>query len=293
MTMPRCWVSQGLTIEDIFGEDLEISQQPERLQFWDVWENQYTRQYAIYADASYAFTDQWKLDIGVRESKIIYTFAEYIAGSQWFAPGSASYGQNKQPSFTPKASLNFQLDPNDLYYFTYARGFRSGGANAPIPEVACAEDFGNLGITGTPLTYNSDTTDSFEVGAKNNVANRLQLATSVYWIKWNAIQQFAYLPICGLGFVENLGQAVSKGSISQGDLLHNRQLDARTSPSATPRPTLHRGLKAYRRRRRRADRGVRRFHQRRQWPAGPALVRYPRARVSVRCVLEAGVHPRG
>lgn len=208
------WGLVGLTIPDVFG----IGNLTNPNASWYTWENQYTRQYAAYADVSYALTDQLKLDIGLRESEIGYSFDEYIAGSQWFGPGSPTYGYNKQPSFTPKANLNFQIDPNDLLYFTYAKGFRPGGANAPIPEAACAQDFKNLGLTGTPTTYNSDTTDSFEVGAKNTVGNRLQLATAVYWINWNAIQQFALLPICGIGFVDNLGQAVAKGVDFQGTL---------------------------------------------------------------------------
>ncbi len=109
------------------------------------------------------------------------------------------------------------MDPNNLLYATYAKGFRPGGANSPISYASCATDFTKLGISGTPLSYKSDTTQSFEVGAKDNIANRVQLATSVYYIKWNDIQQFALLPVCGIGFIANLGQAVSKGFDFQGD----------------------------------------------------------------------------
>ena len=179
-------------------------------------ENQYTRQYAAYGDASYAFTDQWKLDVGLRESLIMYSFDEYDAGAQLFGPPQAPMGYNKQPSFTPKASLNFQADPNNLYYFAYARGFRPGGADSPIPYAACQQDFTNLGVKSLPTTYGPDTTENFEVGAKNNIAGRVQLATSVFWINWDNIQQTAVLPICGLTGIFNLGTAVSKGADFQG-----------------------------------------------------------------------------
>ena len=36
-----------------------------------------------------------------------------------------------------------------------------------------------------PATYKSDSVKSFEVGAKNNFNNRVRLASSVYYIKWN------------------------------------------------------------------------------------------------------------
>jgi hypothetical protein len=109
------------------------------------------------------------------------------------------------------------MDPSNLLYFTYAKGFRAGGANSPISYNSCATDFQKLGISGTPINYKSDSTQSFEVGLKDNIANRVQLATSVYYIKWNDIQQFALLPVCGIGFIGNLGQAASKGFDIQGD----------------------------------------------------------------------------
>lgn len=215
---PQLFALYGLTILDVFGEPLETTNNPSaQVNSWDVWENQYTRQYAVFADGSYAFTDQWKLDVGLRESWIIYTFDESTSGSQEFGPSLFAYGYNKEPSFTPKASLNFQIDPNDLLYATYAKGFRAGGANSPISYASCATDFQHLGLTSTPLSYKSDTTQSYEIGAKNNIANRVQLASSIYYIQWNDIQQFALLPVCGIGFIANLGQAVSKGFDLQGD----------------------------------------------------------------------------
>ena len=44
-------------------------------------------------------------------------------------------------SFTPKASFSYQYDARNLYYATYAKGFRPGGANNPVPQAACAADF--------------------------------------------------------------------------------------------------------------------------------------------------------
>ena len=51
-------------------------------------------------------------------------------------------------------------------------------------------------ITGAPQTFSSDTVNSYEVGAKNNFNNRVRLASSVYYIKWNNIQQTVVPPVC-------------------------------------------------------------------------------------------------
>ena len=104
--------------------------------------------------------------------------------------------------------------PPYLYYTTYAKGFRPGGGNAPLPGYCNGQ--GGLDQTGypngAPLTYNSDTTQSFEVGSKNDVGGRFKIATSVYYIKWNNIQQNVYVAYnCGLQFTDNLGTAVAKG----------------------------------------------------------------------------------
>ncbi len=69
-----------------------------------------------------------------------------------------------------------------------------------------------------PDTYKSDNTKSFEIGSKNTFANRLRIATSVYYVKWNDIQQNVYVGSCGLQFTDNLGTAVAKGGDIQADL---------------------------------------------------------------------------
>ena len=62
--------------------------------------------------------------------------------------------------------------------------------------------------TGRRSTYKSDNTQNYEIGSKNAFGNWLKIATSVYYIKWNDIQQSLYVAgDCGLQFTDNLGQA--------------------------------------------------------------------------------------
>ena len=60
--------------------------------------------------------------------------------------------------------------------------------------------------------------NSYEVGAKNNFNNRVKLASSVYYIKWNNIQQTVVPPVCQISFIANLGQAAAKGVDFQADV---------------------------------------------------------------------------
>ncbi len=175
-------------------------------------------QYALFGEGTYSFTDQFKLTVGARYSKNKYSFDTYTGGPQLFAPPTFGSGSNSENAFTPKVSLQYQADQKNLYYFTWAKGFRPGGANNPLPPIACASDFVTLGIKESPTTYGSDTVSSFEVGAKNNINNVVRIATSIYYIKWNNIQQTVIPPVCQISFIANLGQAVAKGGDIQADV---------------------------------------------------------------------------
>ena len=176
------------------------------------------QQYAVFGEGTYSFTDQFKLTLGARYSKLKYSFNTLTGGPQLFLPTQSGSGNKNENSFTPKASFSFQADPRNLYYFTYAKGFRPGGANNPVPYAACAADFTNFGIPGAPATYSSDTVNSFEVGAKNNIDNRVKIASSIYYIRWNNIQQTVVPPICQISFIANLGEAVAKGADIQAEV---------------------------------------------------------------------------
>jgi outer membrane receptor protein involved in Fe transport len=169
------------------------------------------RQIAGFGEATYSFTDQWKLTAGGRFAKMQFDLQHYGNGleNSGLNTFSGSYQEN---TFTPKLSLSYQYDPHDLYYATYAKGFRPGGVNAPLPVGPC-------GVT--PSGFNSDTTQSYEIGSKNNFDNRARVATSIYYIKWNNIQQNVYDPGptggCGFQYTSNLGTAVAKGFDVQAD----------------------------------------------------------------------------
>jgi iron complex outermembrane receptor protein len=168
-------------------------------------------QYALFGEFTYAATEKLKLTAGARVSKNKYSFDTFTGGPQLFGPSTTGSGNNSENAFTPKLSIQYQADDKNMFYTTYAKGYRPGGANNPLPFAACSTDFMNFGIANSPTTYSSDTVDSYEIGAKNNFNNRLKISSSVYYINWNNIQQVVVPPICQISFITNLGKAVSKG----------------------------------------------------------------------------------
>jgi iron complex outermembrane recepter protein len=178
----------------------------------------FDRQIAAYGELSYAFTDWFRLTLGERIAHTKFSLTHYSDGLENFGPSAATATQSETPN-TPKVTLSFQVDPNDLYYATYAKGFRVGGGNAPLPPY-CDPDLATAGYpNGAPLTYKSDSTQSYEIGSKNLFGESLRVATSVYYIKWNSIQQSVYVAgACGLQFTDNLGTAVAWGGDLQAQL---------------------------------------------------------------------------
>jgi outer membrane receptor protein involved in Fe transport len=191
------------------------------------------KQIAWFGEGTYSFTDQWKATVGARYSLTKFSFNTLTCGPQLYLAPQTGSGDKKENSFTPKFSLSYQADPRNLYYFTYAKGFRPGGANNPVPAAACADDFTSFGIASAPQTFKSDTVNSFEVGAKNNIDNRFKIASSIYYIRWNNIQQTVVPPICQISFITNLGTAVAKGVDIQGDIALTDSFTAELSAGYT------------------------------------------------------------
>ena len=178
----------------------------------------FDRQIAGYGELSYAFTDWFRVTLGERVARTSFSLNHYADGLENFGPGPAQANERETPN-TPKVTFSFQVDPKDLFYATYAKGFRVGGGNAPLPPY-CDADLAAAGYpNGAPLTYKSDATQNYEIGSKNTFGQVLRIATSVYYIKWNAIQQNIYVAGgCGLQFTDNLGTAVAWGGDLQAEL---------------------------------------------------------------------------
>ncbi len=190
-------------------------------------------QYAAYGELSYALTDTLRATAGGRFARVKYSFDTVTGAAQLFGYDSWLSGNHSESVFTPKLGLAWQQDPNNLYYATYAKGFRPGGSNNPVPQAACAGDFATFGISQSPATYDSDSVQSFEVGAKNNFAHRVRLASSIYYIKWHNIQQTVLPPICQISWIQNLGEAAAKGADIQAEFAVTDNFTAELSAGYT------------------------------------------------------------
>lgn len=151
-----------------------------------------------------------KFTAGLRYSHLEYKFDTSGAGP-FYGPASTTSGEHTESPLTPKFGLSYQME-NALLYASASKGFRPGGSQGALAQNVCGPDLQALGIKTDPTQYNSDSLWSYELGTKFQLLdNQLHLDASVFRIDWKNIQQRVELPICGAGFIDNLGSARSTG----------------------------------------------------------------------------------
>ncbi len=164
-----------------------------------IWDDQY----AVFAQADLHPTSQLTVTLGVRE-EIAKSYQHNFNGQGVFNSGVPTYSQSSQREtpFLPKASLSYQITPDDMVYGSASKGLRVGGGNNGLPTI-CGNTANN--------NYGADYLWSYEVGSKDRFLNgRLQLNTSVFHIRWSDIQSSVLLA-CGLSYTANVGTAQSDG----------------------------------------------------------------------------------
>jgi outer membrane receptor protein involved in Fe transport len=175
-------------------------------------------QTAAFGQVDYHIVKGLTLTVGLRVAHTRFDFVQGYAGPvNYSGSGPDAHtvvgGQSETP-VTPKVGLSYQLTDRNMVYFSAGEGYRIGGANSPVPlNPACRADLGKLGLTASPLEYQSDKTWSYEVGFKGRgLDDHLEVQASAFHIDWKNIQQYVGLPDCGgIGFTANLGTAVSNG----------------------------------------------------------------------------------
>jgi iron complex outermembrane recepter protein len=167
-------------------------------------------QIAGFAQVDFDVTEQITLTAGIRKAQLKYSFDGENDG--FYNGGfTSANGSTKDSPWTPKFGAQFKADDNNLFYANVAKGFRTGGANAPIANTVCGGDLNAIGFSAAPATYNSDSVWNYEVGAKNKLfGNKLQISSSAFRVDWSQIQSRVFLP-CGFFIVGNLGKAKSQG----------------------------------------------------------------------------------
>ena len=173
--------------------------------FQDQHETFTDEQIAGYAQVDFHVTRALTLTLGERYGHVKVTVQEASDPALATAYGASAKvvtSSTENPS-TPHVGVSYQVNDDNLLYASWGKGFRIGGANAPVPPT-CPQV--------VPSTYNPDTVESYEIGAKDRFfEGRVQINTSLYRATWDDIQQYASLPCGPFAYSTNAGSAISRG----------------------------------------------------------------------------------
>jgi outer membrane receptor protein involved in Fe transport len=167
------------------------------------------RQAAVFGNASYQLTDEFKVTAGGRYFNYRSTFD--VTDSGLFAAGDdvtvfTSNVSKANSGVTPMASLSYTPTADLTLYGSATKGFRPGGGNQYVPTsgpASCSGALALFGETTAPTTYGPDTVWSYELGEKSRLLDgRVTVNSAVYYERWHAIQLQVPLP-CGFFYSTN------------------------------------------------------------------------------------------
>lgn len=165
--------------------------------------------YGFFGEAYFKFNDKLKLTLGLRynhDNKSVQartTLLNFLAPtgladamtSPWPSTASAFLGsydadpgvagnqlwQNREVTFsawTGRAVLDYAITPDNLLYFSYSRGYKSGGINPPL----------SVGFN-VPESFKPEFVDAFELGSKNTFADgKVTLNVTAFYYKYKDLQ---------------------------------------------------------------------------------------------------------
>ncbi|HYC04884.1 MAG TPA: TonB-dependent receptor [Azospirillaceae bacterium] len=195
-----------------------------------------TESWAGFADVSFDITDQFKASLGARytwDDKEANVFrAQYLGiRSPAFSNGAprpllatrTNYTRdNSFDEFTPRVSLSYEATEDLTVYTAYSKGFKSGGFDMRGDAVA------------TPNTvngYEPEKVDSYELGLKGRLGNRVTFNTAGFYSDYSGQQVTTQVPAGTTiaSFVDNVGDSKIYGFEFEGAVAITDALTASTA----------------------------------------------------------------
>jgi iron complex outermembrane receptor protein len=168
---------------------------------------------AVFGQLDFELTEQWTLTAGVRwseedkddstyfvtllpDTELLGLFSPRPLPARPSAPGPTNRIDSESWSaFTPKVGVQWQPAPEQLYYLSWSKGFKSGGYNA---------------FQTTNPVYDPEFIKATELGAKTQwLDDRLRLNGSVFHYDYSDLQVSTFLN--SLTLTTNAAEATIKG----------------------------------------------------------------------------------
>jgi len=171
---------------------------------------------ALFGELTYHLSDSWQVTVGMRkfwqefEQSLMQQLP--VCGPYCSSDGLDPLGtltMDTQADFEDeiyKFNTSYDVSENAMVYFTWAEGFRHGGANGLA--------VGNCGLCEADvslLSFDSDTATNIEAGIKGRLGESTNYTFALYRIDWQDVQLDAFTDPGGFPFVINGGDARSQG----------------------------------------------------------------------------------
>ena len=167
-----------------------------------------TKTWSVFGDFTYDFTDQLSLSVGGRytndkRSAFVYKATRITGLSPEFggtltpiilgAPATNFRGDRTFKEFTPRASLSFKPNDDNMIYASYSKGFKGGGfdprgsgTSAPISNPAAGRTYDDIYDF---LAFDPEKVDSYEIGYKGSLFDRrLTLGLAGFYMDYKDVQ---------------------------------------------------------------------------------------------------------
>ena len=163
--------------------------------------------FAVYGQATYALSDKLNISFGLRndyENQTQSILGEYQRdpSPELYTTTADTLGRTNFNAFSPKLSLDYQVNNNSLWYGNYSRGFRAGGLSSLSSDPS----------QPPLLSYLPEYSNNFETGIKNNwLNNKLIVNIALFYTKITDAQVPGLVLPDAITITKNTGQLTSKG----------------------------------------------------------------------------------
>ncbi len=178
---------------------------PDGNTFFGRFDNNRLNQYAVFGEATYAFTPALAVTGGARYFRSTLDSRQETThpfGGFGPNPPGVLTNSDSDSKVTWKGNISWKPNRDVLVYATAASGFRVGGLNqADLPFAS-----------GIPRGYRSDSLVNYELGTKLTLAGgRVTVDAAIYHIDWSDIQVRAVDSTGAFPFTTNAGGAAVNG----------------------------------------------------------------------------------
>jgi iron complex outermembrane receptor protein len=145
---------------------------------------QKTDSWAVFFEGDYAVTDALTLTLGGRYTEDEKESQQDGAQANSITAPFTSYPVEKWNEFTPRVGARYAFNDDLMAFFTYSKGYRSGGFLGRVDSLEAARE-----------PYDPETVDNYEFGVKSEwMENRLRVNANVFYMEYEDKQEELQLP---------------------------------------------------------------------------------------------------